>query len=483
MVHLFELMDRKIAYDSECSAIYALDDLSFRVLTLYVDNDGRKPESGLLAEFCLETRCDPAEIDEICDSFDELVRKEMLFAPAVTADYPLLYPEGPVIKAMCLHICHDCNMRCRYCFAGTGDYGTHHRTMLSVETGIKAVDFLIAASGQRHHLDIDFFGGEPLLNWPVVVQVAEYCEEAGKRTGKDIRITITTNAMLLDPQKTEYINSHMKNCVLSLDGRPETHDRMRPGIGGKPTYHPVSENIRQFIISREKDDSAYHEYYVRGTFTRNNLDFSLDVRHIAEKLNARHISMEPVVSRPGTGYDLRTDDLKTIEKEYERLAEYVQDTRSTERPVHFFHFRMDFDGGPCVYKRMKGCGVGSEYIAVTPEGDIYPCHQFVGEEAFRMGNVENIEKITDAQGCFLEGKTAEDILDPGVRKMFFDRLIPDRPECKECFARYHCGGGCAANRYFSTGSLDEEYEIGCKLMKKRLECSIWLACMKHESEV
>jgi uncharacterized protein len=258
---------------------------------------------------------------------------------------------------------------------------------------------------------------------------------------------------------------------------------MRPGIGGIPTYQPVSENIRQFIVSREKDDSAYHEYYVRGTFTRNNLDFSSDVSHIAEKLHARHISMEPVVSRPGTGYDLRLDDLKTIEKEYERLAEYVQDTRSTERPVHFFHFRMDFDGGPCVYKRLKGCGVGSEYVAVTPEGDIYPCHQFVGEEAFKMGNVANIDIITDAQGFFLEGKTAEDILDPGVRKMFFDRLMPDRPKCKECFARYHCGGGCAANRYYSTGSLDDEYEIGCKLIRKRLECSIWLACMKHKSEI
>ena len=436
-----------------------------------------------MVKIARENNCPLSEIEEICDDYDELIRKEALFAPVIEADYLNLYPERPIIKAMCLHICHDCNMRCKYCFAGTGDYGTHKRSMLSVETGKKAIDFLIDASGKRHHLDIDFFGGEPLLNWPVVVELTEYCEQASIRTGKEIRITITTNALLLDREKIDFINMHMKNCVLSLDGRPEIHNKMRPGIGGKPTYTPISENIRDFIVAREEKNSKYHEYYVRGTFTRQNIDFSEDVRYIADHLNARHISMEPVVSAPNTGYDIREEDVEEIEMEYERLAGYVDNQKKTDRPVHFFHFRMDFEGGPCAFKRLKGCGVGSEYVAVTPEGDIYPCHQFVGEEAFKMGNVEDLEKITDTEGRFLPGKTIEDMLDPKVRKIFFERLMPDRPECKKCFARYHCGGGCAANRYFSAGSLDEEYEIGCALTRKRLECSLWLACVNREDQM
>ncbi|MBN1776015.1 MAG: thioether cross-link-forming SCIFF peptide maturase [Clostridiales bacterium] len=483
MVYLFEMKGRRIAYDSECSSIYDLDALAFRVLGMYRDRDGKRPDPDVLRDLSDNEEFAYEEIDEICDSFDELIKDGVLFAPVIQADYSTLYPDGPIIKAMCLHICHDCNMRCRYCFAGTGDYGTHKRSMLSVETGKKAVDFLIAASGNRHHLDIDFFGGEPLLNWPVVVELTDYCEQASIKTGKDIRITITTNALLLDREKTDFINAHMKNCVLSIDGRPEIHNKMRPGIGGKPTYEPISENIRKFIVSRENSDFAYHEYYVRGTFTRHNLDFSEDVRHIADHLNARHISMEPVVSAPDTGYDIREEDIDIINNEYERLAEYIDAKKNCDRPVHFFHFRMDFEGGPCVYKRLKGCGVGSEYVAVTPEGDIYPCHQFVGEEAFKMGNVHDMDRITDAKGHIQHGKFIEDILDPDVRKMFFERLMPDRPECKKCFARYHCGGGCAANRYYSTGSLDEEYKVGCELTRKRLECSLWLACVKQESEM
>ncbi|MBN1892487.1 MAG: thioether cross-link-forming SCIFF peptide maturase [Clostridiales bacterium] len=483
MVHLFEMTGKKIAYDSECSSIYSLDDLSYDVLNMYNDSHGQKPPVFDLDRLVEKSGYDRAEVEEICDSFDELIRQEALFAPTVFADYTRLYPDGPIIKAMCLHICHDCNMRCKYCFAGTGDYGTHKRSMLSLETGKKAVDFLIAASGNRHHLDIDFFGGEPLMNWPVVVDLAHYCEEAGKKSGKDIRITITTNALLLDQEKSDFINWHMKNCVLSIDGRPEVHNHMRPGIGGRPTYEPISRNIRRFVKLRENEDSLFHEYYVRGTYTRNNLDFTEDVKHLAEALHAQHLSMEPVVSAPNTGYDIRGEDVEAIEKEYERLAQYLHGTRKTERPIHFFHFRMDFEGGPCVYKRLKGCGVGSEYIAVTPEGDIYPCHQFVGEERFLMGNVTDMDKIVDAEGQILKGKSTDDLLDKDVRQIFFDRLMPNRQECKECFARYHCGGGCAANRYYATGSLDEEYEIGCKLVRKRLECSLWLACVKQENEM
>ncbi|NLW89604.1 MAG: thioether cross-link-forming SCIFF peptide maturase [Clostridiaceae bacterium] len=483
MVHLFELMGKKLAYDSECSSIYSLDELSYRILVLYREANGLRPCDEKIGQVCESIQADRKEGIEICDSFDELIDREALFAPKIKAGLSVLYPDSPKIKAMCLHICHDCNMRCRYCFAGTGDYGTHHRSMLSVSTGKKAIDFLIAASGDRHHLDIDFFGGEPLMNWNVVRELTQYCEMKGEISGKDIRLTITTNALLLDKEKTDFINEHMKNCVLSIDGRPEVHNRMRPGIGGKPTYQPISENIRRFIKARESEPTHHKEYYVRGTFTRLNTDFSEDVRHIAQELGARHVSMEPVVSAPGTGYEIRTQDLEAIKTEYERLAEYIDQTRLDGRPIHFFHFHMDFEGGPCVYKRLKGCGVGSEYCAVTPEGDIYPCHQFVGEKNFLMGNVSDLDKITDDNGDLLTGHSVENILDPNVRKIFSDRLLPNRPECEICFARYHCGGGCAANRYFSTGSLDKEYEIGCSLIRKRLECSIWLACVKSEREV
>lgn len=474
MVHLFEMHGKHIAYDSESCSIHELDTESAAVLRLYIQAGGIGPSEAELT--CLSEKLDLeiTEISEICDDFDTMINSGALFASGAPVEFSRLYPDVPRIKAMCLHICHDCNLRCTYCFAGTGDYGTGHRAMLSAETGRQAIDFLIAASGNRHHLDVDFFGGEPLMNWPVVVELTHYCEEAGARAGKDIRLTITTNALLLDDEKTAFINRHMKNCVLSIDGRPEIHNLMRPSPGGKPSYEPISKRIKTFVKARTSEDCLNPEHYVRATFTRNNLDFSEDVKHIADELLARHISVEPVVGVDGCGYEIRTEDIPEIEKEYEKLALFLSERRKEGNPVNFFHFNMDAATGPCVYKRLKGCGVGAEYCAVTPEGDIYPCHQFVGEEKFRMGNVNRLSEIIDESGQLLSGKSATDILDPEVRRIFLDRLMPNREECINCFARYHCGGGCAANRYFSTGSLDEEYQIGCRLARKRLECSIWL---------
>lgn len=483
MVHSFEMLGKYIAYDSESCAIHQLDNMAYDVLNEYISLGGLRPAADILTKLGQDRKYNQAEINAICDEYDQLIISGDLFAPEVVADYHLLYPDEPRIKAMCLHICHDCNMRCRYCFAGTGDYGTGHRSMLSVETGKRAVDFLIAASGNRYHLDIDFFGGEPLMNWPVVKEMTYYCQEAGKRAGKDIRLTITTNALLLDEEKTRFINEHMKNCVLSIDGRPEVHNYMRPGIGGKPTYKPVSDRIRTFLLARTAEDCPNKEHYVRATFTKHNLDFSKDVEHIARELNARHVSVEPVVAPDGCGYEISLDDLPAIEKEYENLAEYLDHSRKIHDPVQFFHFIMDMKGGPCVYKRLKGCGVGAEYCAVTPEGDIYPCHQFVGEEEFLMGNVMKMDEITDSSGKMLPNKSVDDILDSTKRQMFFDRLMPNAKTCQTCFARYHCGGGCMANRYHATGSLDEEYEIGCRLSKKRLECTLWLAVSGAETEV
>lgn len=474
MVHLFEMHGKHIAYDSESCSVIELDAESEAVLRFYIKTGGKRPSDEDLNILRDNPIIEASETHDICDDFDAMISRGDLFSSGIPVELNRLYPDEPKIKAMCLHICHDCNLRCTYCFAGTGDYGTGHREMLSAETGRRAIDFLIAASGNRHHLDIDFFGGEPLLNWPVVVELTQYCEKAGKSAGKDIRLTITTNALLLDEEKTRFINRHMKNCVLSIDGRPEIHNLMRPSYGGKPSYEPVSKRIKAFIISRTSQESENHEHYVRATFTRNNLDFSEDVRHLAEALGAANISVEPVVAQAGCGYEIRLEDIPAIEKEYEKLALYLSEQRKKGEPVNFFHFNTDADSGPCVYKRLKGCGVGAEYCAVTPEGDIYPCHQFVGQTDFLMGNVNSLSEIVNEAGQLILGKSVNDILDPEVRKMFLDRLMPDRKECADCFARYHCGGGCAANRYFSTGSLDEEYEIGCRLARKRLECSLWL---------
>ena len=466
---------RYIAYDSESCALHELDKMAYDVLQEYISDGGISPEETALRKLAESRGYELKDVLECRDDIDGLIRQGGLFEPAQEVEFSSLYPEAPVIKAMCLHICHDCNLRCRYCFAGTGDFGTGVRSMLDLETGKRAIDFLIAASGHRHNLDIDFFGGEPLMNWPVVVALTEYCEQKEKETGKSLRLTITTNCLLLDEEKTAFINKHMKNCVLSIDGRPEVHDHMRPSISGKGSYEAVSKRIKAFLKARTSEESDYYEHYVRGTYTRNNLDFSKDVIHMAEELGARQISVEPVVAPDGSGYEIRMEDLPQIEEEYEELAEYILRTRKTDDPVHFFHFIMDMKGGPCVYKRLKGCGVGAEYCAVTPNGDIYPCHQFAGETQFRMGNVHDIEPFLDENGKLLSGRKAEDILVPEVRQMFIDRLMPKKEECKSCFARYHCGGGCAANSLHATGSLDGQYEVGCRLAKKRLECSLWLA--------
>lgn len=481
MVHAFFMIDRHIVYDSDSGAYFELDSISYDVINLYINANGQRPSMELLNVLCESHQTTLSELEDICNDFDSIISEGTLFAEPLVYDYQHLYPDQPKIKAMCLHICHDCNLRCTYCFAGTGDYGTGHRLMLSSETGKAAIDFLIAASGNRRHLDIDFFGGEPLMNWPVVVDLTLYCNEQGPKHGKEIRLTITTNALLLDEEKTAFINQHMKNCVLSIDGRPEVHNRMRPGIGGKPSYEPISKRIKSFVEARQSEDSAFYEHYVRATFTRHNLDFSNDVVHMSEVLEANQISVEPVVAPADCDYSINESHLPKIFDEYEKLAAYLHKRRKTGKPVNFFHFNMDMSNGPCVYKRLKGCGVGAEYCAVTPEGDIYPCHQFVGEEQFKMGNVSSIYSILDENKKLLEGKDATDILDKETLQIFYDRLMPNRESCKTCFARYHCGGGCAANRFFSTGSLDEEYKVGCELAKKRLECSIWLSAASAES--
>ena len=480
MVHAFSMKERYIVYDSESCALHEPDEVAYRILKLYIENNGNRPSDDGLQSLSDEIHTDISELHSCADEIDQLIQAGELFAPEQPVTLSQLYPQSPRIKAMCLHICHDCNLRCQYCFAHTGDFGTGNRSMLSVETGKKAIDFLIAASGPRKHLDIDFFGGEPLMNWPVVKELTYYCEEAGKAAKKDIRLTITTNCLLLDDEKTEFINQHMKNCVLSIDGRPHVNDKMRPGIGGKGSYPVVSKRIRSFIEKRMQPAAIHHEHYVRGTYTSENLDFSEDIKHIAEALQAKYISVEPVVAPEGSGYEISQDHLQQIEHEYEKIAEYLLHKEEMEDPIYFFHFVIDATEGPCLYKRLKGCGVGAEYCAVTPEGDIYPCHQFVGNPDMLMGNVHQYQPEDKNRTVNERADHAMSIFNESIRKTFNDRLMPNKEACRTCFARYHCGGGCPANAYHTTGDLDGLYEIGCALARKRLECSLWMQLMRSE---
>ena len=378
MVHTFTQEDTNIAFDQESGALHVFDDISFSVLQHYILTNGERPGNDVLEAISKEFHEDALSC---CGDIEELIGEKQLFAPAQNLELKDFYKDEPKIKALCLHVCHDCNLRCKYCFANTGDFHTGKRSLLDLETGKKAVDFVIRQSGSRKNIDIDFFGGEPLMNWDVVVALTHYCEEQGPKNGKTIRLTITTNAVLLDDEKTDFINRHMNNCVLSLDGRPSVNDSMRPNMGGNGSYALVTKNIRQFIKKRGEKS-----YYVRGTYTRNNLDFSNDVKHIVS-LGIAQVSVEPVVAPEHSGYDIRMEDLPVLFKEYEELARYYVESKNSGRPFEFFHFTMDLSNGPCAYKRLKGCGVGTEYIAVTPEGDIYPCHQFVGQQEFLMGNI------------------------------------------------------------------------------------------------
>lgn len=461
MLHLFQINGDRLAFDSESGVLHVLDEVAYEVLGAWLANGNRKPAGDTLSD--LAARWGPA-VTECSAEIEDAAAAGLLFAQNPPVDISRLYPDQPRIKSMCLHLCHDCNLRCQYCFAGTGDFGTGRRSMLDVETGRKAVDFLISASGPRQNLDIDFFGGEPLLNWPVVVALTAYCEQRAAETGKNIRLTITTNAVLLDDEKTSFINSHFKNCVLSIDGRPAVHDRMRPDAGHHGSYERVAAHISRFVAAR-----GDREYYLRGTYTRNNLDFSADVLHLATI--GSQVSIEPVVSPDGSGYEIRQQDVPALEAEYEKLALKMDQLDRAGEGFNFFHFMIDLSGGPCALKRLKGCGVGTEYCAVTPDGDIYPCHQFVGEAQFRMGNVLE----TDDEGQVQ--------LDADVQDKFKTLLVPDKPACRECWARYFCSGGCAANAWHASGQVDGLYEIGCALQKKRLECALWLQTRKPDGGV
>ena len=441
MIHAFAFQNGYYALDVESGALHALDEFAYNVVR------------------ALESGADPYalpyeknEIDELIEELDALKAQSAFDSPAPSI--PQGTAQKQIVKAMCLHIAHDCNLRCKYCFAGTGEFHGERMFMKS-ETGKKALDFLIAHSGNRRHLEVDLFGGEPLMNFGAVKEIVAYGRELEKKHNKEISFTITTNGVALTDEVIDYLNAEMYNVVLSLDGRKEVHDAMRPTPNGRGSYDIIVENAKK-LVERRGDK----EYYIRGTFTSQNLDFTEDVKHMAE-LGFDRVSLEPVVLPDESPYALRDSDLTRVLEEYDSLASYLWEREKSGKHIVFFHFMIDLGNGPCLKKRISGCGAGSEYIAVTPEGDIYPCHQFVGTTAFKMGSVLTGEFDTDMQARF----KACNVL--------------TKPECHACWAKYYCSGGCAANAYHATGSIRGVYEPGCELFRKRIECAIMMKAARE----
>ncbi len=398
------------------------------------------------------------EIKEAVDEVLELEKAGQLFMPDVYENYIFDFKKREtVVKALCLHIAHDCNLACQYCFAEEGEYHGR-RALMSFEVGKKALDFLVANSGNRVNLEVDFFGGEPLMNWQVVKDLVAYGRSLEESNNKKFRFTLTTNGVLLNDDILEFANKEMANIVLSIDGRKSVHDKMRPFRGGQGSYDLIVPKFQKVAESRDQMD-----YYVRGTFTHHNLDFSQDVLHLAD-LGFKQISVEPVVAPPQEPYAIREEDIPFLKEEYDRLAKEMIVRRKNGQKFNFFHFMIDLQGGPCVAKRLSGCGSGTEYLAVTPWGDFYPCHQFVGQEKFLMGNVDT--GITNAD----------------IRDEFKCCNVYAKDACKKCFAKFYCSGGCAANAFNFTGSINGTYDIGCELQRKRVECAIMLKAAELDEE-
>ncbi|MCL2399259.1 MAG: thioether cross-link-forming SCIFF peptide maturase [Defluviitaleaceae bacterium] len=440
MTHYFTINGCHIALDVHSGAVHILDDLVNDILT------------GDIAS--LETRYSKEEIAEAQAEIDALIACGQLNSklPSSSRATEIAFTQNrkPVVKALCMHIAHDCNLRCTYCFAGEGDYGAISRTLMSAEVGKKAIDFLIANSGNRSNLEVDFFGGEPTLNFEVVKTIVEYAREQEMDSGKNFRFTLTTNGLLLDDEKINYINSHMDNVVLSLDGRKEINDKMRKSKNaGASCYDIVLPKFKKLVEARK-----HQNYYMRGTYTGNNLDFCNDVLHMAN-LGFSQISVEPVIGSATASYSIRNEDVLALCEEYERLAIEMVNCNYN---FNFFHFMLDMTNGPCAAKRITGCGAGTEYLAVTPEGDLYPCHQFVGDKEFRLGDLDSGISANKWQ------------------EQFDKCNVYTKPECDTCWAKYFCSGGCAANAFHVNGDIMKPDEIGCRLQKKRLECALYLQC-------
>ena len=457
MIHQYRNNGYNIVMDIYSGAVHVVDDVCYDVIA-EVNRAEEEPtaeslktpevKAGLLAK--LGGRYEAADIEDALSDVIELTEGNQLFMKDIYEGMVEVVKERKtVVKALCMHIAHDCNLACRYCFAEEGEYHGR-RAMMSYEVGKKALDFLIANSGSRRNLEVDFFGGEPLMNWQVVKDLVAYGREQEKKFNKHFRFTVTTNGVLLNDEIQDFINKEMDNVVLSLDGRKEINDKMRPFRNGKGSYDLIVPKFQKLADSRNQE-----RYYIRGTFTRNNLDFSNDILHYAD-LGFKQMSIEPVVGDETDPYAIREEDLPQIFEEYDKLAKVMIEREKEGKGFNFFHFMIDLKGGPCIYKRLSGCGSGTEYLSVTPWGDLYPCHQFVGQDEFLMGNVD------------------EGITKPEIADEFRSCSVYSKDKCRNCFAKFYCSGGCMANAYNFHGTIHDAYDIGCEMQRKRVECAIMM---------
>lgn len=446
MIHTYMLHGYRIALDINSGAVHVLDTVSYDIINAL---SGEKTLPEAIPDTLLNVLCETHTRNDVLEAYEELCtlqREGTLFSPDDYAPFAERITSTPV-KAMCLHVAHDCNLRCEYCFAAKGDFG-NGRMLMPEEVGKKAIDLLLSRSGSRRNLELDFFGGEPLMNFDVVKAVVEYGRSKEKEHKKNFRFTLTTNGLLLDEDKIEFINKEMSNVVLSIDGRKEINDQLRTRVNGMGSYDAIVPKFKALVDTRNGKD-----YYVRGTFTKHNYDFSEDVYHLAA-LGFDQVSVEPVVSDEQLPYSIREEDLPRVFEEYETLSLRMIESRRKGEWFNFFHFMLDLNQGPCAIKRLRGCGCGNEYIAVTPEGDIYPCHQFVGHSQWKMGSV-------------LDGT-----LDESTKRKFSQANVYKKEGCAGCWAKFYCSGGCNANNAQYEGDILKPHALSCALEKKRLECAI-----------
>ncbi|MBE6811430.1 MAG: thioether cross-link-forming SCIFF peptide maturase [Ruminococcaceae bacterium] len=450
MVHLYKNNGYNIVIDANSGCVHSVDEVAYDMIGLFEKLDKQTLIKTVLEKYADNPAIDEAELEEIYGDIIALKESKQLFSEDEFADFQWDFKKrNSVLKAICLHVAHDCNLACKYCFAGKGEYNGE-KALMSYETGKQALDFLVANSGTRHNLEVDFFGGEPLMNFEVVKQLTAYGRSLEEKYNKNFRFTLTTNGILVDDEVIDFCNKEMSNVVLSIDGRKCVNDRMRVSRNGKGSYDHILPKFLQFVEQRGNKD-----YYLRGTYTGFNKDFSADILHLAD-LGFKELSMEPVVCDPSEEYSLHDEDVPALCEQYQILADEMLKRKREKNGFTFYHYMIDLMGGPCIAKRISGCGVGVEYMAVTPTGELYPCHQFVSDERFLLGNV-------------WDGVQHPEVLDE-----FKHCNVYAHEECKDCFARLYCSGGCAANAFHSTGSIRGVYKLGCELHKKRIECAIML---------
>ncbi|MCR4719464.1 MAG: thioether cross-link-forming SCIFF peptide maturase [Firmicutes bacterium] len=446
MIHQYKQNGYNIVIDAFSGSVHSVDDVAYDIIGMYETNE----KDEILKEITKKYGITENDVLLCLSDIEKLKEQKQLFCEDIYADKAdVLKGKNNVIKALCLHVAHTCNLNCSYCFAGQGKY-KGDRAIMSLETGKRAIDFLIENSGDRKNLEVDFFGGEPLMNFEVVKEIVKYARSKEKENGKNFRFTLTTNGILLDDEVTDFCNREMNNVVLSLDGRREVHDRFRKDYLGRGSYDVIVPKFLDFV--KKRGDKSY---YIRGTYTHKNTDFTNDILHMAD-LGFKELSMEPVVCAPDDECALTKEDLPTLFRQYEILADEMIKRNREGRGFTFYHYMIDLENGPCIYKRISGCGSGTEYMAVTPWGELYPCHQFVGDESYSMGDIW------------------DGVTNTSLREKFRKCNAYSREECKNCWAKLYCSGGCAANAYHAAGDIGKIYEYGCELFKKRMECAIMI---------